>query len=76
MKKSHNASKLYGAGAVAKMLGCYRTYVSQRTNKKGGIKGYRVGSAYVYTQAAVDDFKKIYKPRGKSPSFDTKGNGA
>lgn len=71
MKKSHNASKLYGAGAVAKMLGCYRTYVSQRTNKKGGIKGYRVGSAYVYTQAAVDDFKKIYKPRKKTASFDT-----
>lgn len=67
---------IYRAGEVAKIIGCYRTYVSQRTNKKKGIKGLKVGGSYVYTQQAVDDFKKIYKPRSKSPSFDTTGQAA
>lgn len=67
---------LYRAGQVAKMLGCGRTYVSQRTNKKRGIKGTRVGGSYVYTEQAVDDFRKIYKPRSKVSSFDTTGQSA
>ncbi len=61
---------IYHAGEVAKMIGCYRTYISQRTNKKGGIKGKKIGGYYVYSQEAVDDFKKIYKPRRKNPIFD------
>lgn len=67
---------IYRAGQVAEIVGCGRTYVAQRTNKKGGIKGQKIGGYYVYTQDSVDKFKELYKPRGKAGSFDTTGGAA